>query len=287
MRALVVLFALPALAADQVILIGIDGLAPFGIQAARTPRLDDLRRRGAYTWHARGVMPTSSSSNWASMIMGAGPEQHGVTSNDWQPGKFEFPPACRGTEAIFPTVYGELRRQRPAAKIGIFHHWDDYARLVEKSAPSVVERHPAEAATMEAAVRYWKTARPELLFVHLDHVDHAGHEVGWRTPEYRAAVEEADRLIGLMLDTVRDAGAWDRTLILVSADHGGVGKKHGGLSMEELEIPWIAAGANVRAGFEITEPVNTWDTAATIAWALGLQPHPCWIARPVRGAFRP
>ena len=33
--------------------------------------------------HARGVIPTVSSPNWASMIMGAGPEQHGITSNDW------------------------------------------------------------------------------------------------------------------------------------------------------------------------------------------------------------
>ena len=139
---------------------------------------------------------------------------------------------------------------------------------------------------MEAAIRYWKAQKPALLFLHLDHVDHAGHELGWRTPEYKAAVEAADRLIGQMLDAVRAAGVWDRTLILVSADHGGVGKKHGGLTLEELEIPWIAAGANVRAGFEITEPVNTWDTAATIAFALGIRPHACWIAKPVRSAFR-
>jgi len=45
-------------------------------------------REGAWTLHARGVMPTVSSPNWASMIMGAGPEQHGVTSIDWQPYKF-------------------------------------------------------------------------------------------------------------------------------------------------------------------------------------------------------
>jgi hypothetical protein len=62
-------------------------------------------------------MPTSSSPNWASMIMGAGPEQHGVTSNDWETNKFEIPALEVGPEGMFPTIFGVIRRQRPS-----FHH---------------------------------------------------------------------------------------------------------------------------------------------------------------------
>jgi len=36
---------------------------------------------------------------------------------------------------------------------------------------------------------------------------------------------------------------------------------------------------------EITVPVNTFDTAATIAKIYGLKPSPCWIGRPVVEAF--
>src|SRR5271157_6012000 len=82
----------PALAqvkgVDHVVIVGVDGLSPDGIRKAETPVLHGLMKEGASTLHARGVMPTSSSPNWASIIMGAGPEQHGVTSNDWQPNKF-------------------------------------------------------------------------------------------------------------------------------------------------------------------------------------------------------
>jgi hypothetical protein len=38
-------------------------------------------------------------------------------------------------------------------------------------------------------------------------------------------------------------------------------------------------------GREITVPVNTFDTAATIVRIYGLKPSACWIGRPVVEAF--
>ena len=73
--------------------------------------------------------------------------------------------------------------------------------------------------------------------------------------------------------------------MLVTADHGGKGKGHGGNTMAEIEIPWIIAGPGVVPGKEITTAVNTYDTAATIAYIFGLTPPKCWIARPVEEAF--
>ncbi|MCI0537763.1 MAG: hypothetical protein L0Z50_21325, partial [Verrucomicrobiales bacterium] len=68
---------------------------------------------------------------------------------------------------------------------------------------------------------------------------------------------------------------------------GGKGTKHGGFTMEELEIPWIIAGPGVAPGQEIKSPVNTYDTAATLAHIFGLKAPKAWIARPVLEAFQP
>ena len=65
------------------LVVGVDGLSPQGVGAADTPVLNGLIARGSHTFEARAVFPTSSSPNWMSMITGAGPDQHGVTSNDW------------------------------------------------------------------------------------------------------------------------------------------------------------------------------------------------------------
>jgi arylsulfatase A-like enzyme len=99
-------------------------------------------------------------------------------------------------------------------------------------------------------------------------------------------VAEADRLAGEVLNGLDEAGLSQQTIILVTADQGGKGKDHGGATMAEIEIPWIMRGLGVRPG-KIAAPANTHDTAATVAFILGLTPPDCWIARPVRKAFTP
>jgi hypothetical protein len=277
--------ALPAPRAAHVVVIGCDGMSPDGVKKAKTPVMTRLMRSGAYTLHARGVMPTESSPNWASMIMGAGPEQHGVTSNSWKPYHFDIPPVAYGPGGIFPTVFSALRTQRPRAVIGVFHDWDDFARLVERGVPDVIEHWKGPQPTVEHAVAFLKARRPDFLFIHLDNVDHAGHEKGHGTPEYYQAVEEADRLIGVVLDALEAEGMLERTVVLVTADHGGKAKGHGGATLGEIEIPWIMAGPGIAVGKELQSPVNTFDTAPTIAAVLGIRPPDAWIGRAVREAF--
>jgi predicted AlkP superfamily pyrophosphatase or phosphodiesterase len=281
--------ALPAAAApraEHLVIIGIDGLGAYGLQgSAKLPNIERLRQAGAYTYHARGVMPTSSSPNWASMIMGAGPELHGVTSNAWQPDQFDIPPAVTGPEGIFPTIFGLLRAQRPASKIAFFTEWKDFPRLLERKA--INELYVGESAedTAEHAAATILKSKPSLVFVQFDHVDHAGHKFGHETPEYFAAVEKADALIGQIVDALKKAGIHDRTVVLVTADHGGTGKKHGDPVLRQIEIPWIIAGPGIARGKQIQSPLATYDTAATAAYILGLQPPRAWTGRPVLEAF--
>jgi len=270
----------------HMVVVGVDGLSPDGIIHAQATNLQRLRERGAWTYHARGVMPSSSSPNWASMIMGAGPEQHGVTSNDWQPDKFDIAPIATGSGGIFPTIFGVLREQQPDAIMGVFHDWDGYGRLFERKAVNVIKDTDGPTNAVHEAVEFWKSNKATFTFIHLDHVDHAGHEFGHGTAEYYASVEVADKLIGETIEALRSSGMWETTILLVTADHGGHGKGHGEAIMADLEIPWIITGPGVKAGHEIKSPINTYDPAATIAHVFGLKRPDVWIGRPVREAFK-
>lgn len=267
------------------IVLGFDEMGACALRESRNPTFDRLCNIGASTLKARGVMPTVSSPNWASMIMGAGPEQHGVTSNDWEPDKFEFPPTVVGSGGIFPIIFGTLRQASPSLKIACFHEWDGFARLTERKALDALEHGESPDDTVERAIRYFGANRPDFLFVHFDHVDHAGHTFGHGTKEYFEAVAKADRLAAAILKTVDTAGLTEGTTVLVTADHGGIGKRHGGNSLRELEIPWIIAGPGVRRGHAIRKPVDTFDTAATIAHLFRIEPPAGWIGTPVAEAF--
>jgi arylsulfatase A-like enzyme len=139
---------------------------------------------------------------------------------------------------------------------------------------------------MERAIANLKERHPTFTFVHLDHVDHAGHHFGHGTPEYYDSVGVADKLIGQAIQGLKDAGMWETTILLITADHGGKGKGHGGATMAELEIPWIIRGPGVAAGHEIQAPVNTYDTAVTVAYVFGARTPDVWIGKPVYEAFR-
>lgn len=281
------LAAAPQPATVRVIVLGFDGLGAYALRDSRNPTFDRLSKTGASTLKARGVMPTVSSPNWASMIMGAGPEQHGVTSNDWEPDKFEFPPTVVGRGGIFPTIFGTLRAAKPSANIACFHDWEGFARLTETKVFDKLEHGNGPDDTAARAIRYLKEHHPDLLFVHFDHVDDAGHHFGHGTKEYFEAVAKADRLTNDVLLSVEAAGLASQTIVLVTADHGGVGKHHGGNTLQELEIPWIINGPGVRKGHVVETPVNTFDTAVTLAYLFRIQTPVAWIGRPVVEAFEP
>ncbi len=81
---LILLLSLTSHAQKRVVVIGLDGLSPDGIQKAPTPVLDSLMKQGSYSMNAKAVYPSSSSPNWASMITGTSPAHHEIWSNDWK-----------------------------------------------------------------------------------------------------------------------------------------------------------------------------------------------------------
>lgn len=277
--------ASPAKLIQHVIVVGVDGLSPNGIQKASTPMLDSMIRNGAATMHARSVLPSSSSPNWASMIMGADTEQHGITSNGWEKFDHRLPPAVATKNGTFPTIFTLFKDQQPNARIGAIYDWDGFGRLFEKNDIDFDIDGDHEDGTTKEAVAYIKEHKPKFTFVHLDHVDHAGHSMGHGSQEYYESVQKADSLIAEIVGATKVAGIFDKTMFIVSADHGGLGFGHGGESPAEMTIPFILYGAGIKSGYPIEETVYQLDNAPTVAYALGLRTPQAWIGRPVKGAF--
>lgn len=59
-------------------------------------------------------------------------------------------------------------------------------------------------------------------------------------------------------------GLYEDTHFMFLTDHGGIEYGHGGVSTNEMIVPWGITGPGIRKGFKITEPNNTVNTAATI-----------------------
>ena len=72
--------------------------------------------------------------------------------------------------------------------------------------------------------------------------------------------------LGDIIQATKDSGIFEKTIFIVSSDHGGIEKSHGGKSLVELETPFVIFGNNVKKGFEICDSMMQFDIAATIAY---------------------
>lgn len=271
----------------HVVLIGLDGWGAYSVEKAEMPHVKKMMAEGAYTLKKRSVLPSSSAVNWASMFMGAGPELHGYT--EWGSQTPELPSRILDEDGIFPTVFGLLRRAVPAAEIGCIYEWDGIAYVVDTLALSY-RKHVTEAtekpeATAQYAADYIRKSRPALLAVVIDNPDHVGHSAGHDTPAYYEVLKQLDRYVGQIVRAVEEAGMTEETIFIVTSDHGGIHKGHGGKTMQEMETPFIICGRGVKKGHLIEGSMMQFDIASTIASVFGLQQPQVWIGRPVTEVF--
>ena len=265
-----------------------DGWGAYSVPKADIPAIKSLMTNGCYTLHSRSVLPSSRAINWASMFMGVGTELHGYTT--WGSKTPEIPSREVNERGIAPTIFSVLREQRPKAEIGCLYEWPGIKYLVDTLAMSYQYQTPgyakAPTALCEAAEKYIIEKKPELLAICFEEPDHTGHTKGHDTPAYYQMLKELDGYVERILQAIKKAGIWDDTIIIMTADHGGIKTGHGGKTLREMEIPFIISGKNVRKGMEIKESMMQYDTAAMIAYILGLKQPQSWIGRPVKTVFK-
>ena len=99
------------------------------------------------------------------------------------------------------------------------------------------------------------------------------------------AIAFVDGLIGEILAALESGGYLDNTLLIITADHGGHYLGHGDDSPWDRTIPWLVVGPGVPSGVTLASNISTYDTAATVLYALELPIPEVWDGRPVLEIF--
>lgn len=275
-------------APKHVILVGFDGMSGNAIRnGANMPNLRKLMAEGAYTTECRSILPSSSACNWASMFMGAGPELHGY--NTWGSQKPDLPSRVVTETGIFPNIFSEYRRAYPDAEIGYIYEWSGMKYVADTLAMNLnINIEPTAdnpRGCTDKVVEYIKSKTPDMLVVAFAEPDGVGHGIGWGTKEYMDKLTQLDGYLGEIIQAVNDAGIADETLLIVSADHGGIGTGHGGITMQEMQTPVVFWGKNVKKGYELKNSMMIFDIASTILDVKQTPQPQVWIGRPVVEAF--
>ena len=245
----------------HVVVVGVDGAGSW-FQTADTPNFDRIFQNGAVTYRALASNPTISAECWGSMLLGVGPEVHGLTNEIVS--NRPYP-----TDSQFPSLFRRIRAVMPDVPLGSFCDWDPItAGIVEQNLG--VSHDTADDTQLTPVIcDYIRKEKPTFLFIQFDSVDGAGHQNGYGTEKYLQRLHEVDRLIADVWQAVCDAGMAEDTLFTVIADHGGHGTGHGGWTDEEKYVTFAAAGKTVQKG--TIKQMNIRDLAAVVLYALGIE----------------
>ncbi len=274
-----------AVESQHVLVVGVDGLRVDALQQAATPALDGLIADGAVTYDgfAGGELgeiteqPTFSGPGWSSILTGVWIDKHGVEFNVFDDARFDD----------YPHFFARVREMKPDAYLSSFVTWAPINESILASADADVAYSPdtndsseGDIAVTAAVVSHLGSETPDVVFVHLDEVDHQGHVSGYSTmiPEYVGAVEAVDTQIGEMLEAIRgrETYAVEDWLIIVTSDHGGLGNGHGGQSDDERTIALITSGGSVQIARVISPGPGQTAVPPTVMKHLGLEVDPDW-----------
>jgi len=239
--------ARPSVAAGEgghVVFVTIDGLRADAVKGDTTPTLWQLLGESEYSLDAKTVLPSRTLPAHLSLVSGVSPQRHSVTWNRYRPevGTVE-------TDTLF------LRFEREGLHTALFA---GKRKLAHLAAPERIHHHEAwrarsDAEVMDRALAYLERERPAFTLIHLPRVDRVGHAWGWMGGRQLRAVGEADAQVARLVATLRRLRAEERWTLLITADHGGRGSRHGSAREEDVTIPWIVWGDGVTAG-EIPPP---------------------------------
>jgi len=273
----------------RVLIIGVDGLRGDALKAATAPNIAALEKAGTYTFNAVAggqldgptKQPTISGPGWSSILTGVCTNKHGVTSNSSKPGLYHVEAAPHFAKRLKETV--------PTASVESITSWNWIEDYFIAAQPDVINYHvkadgPEEPErdidVKNKAVICLQKTDPDIMFLHFNQVDGAGHGTGFtpENPEYMSAITVVDGLIGEVMTAIqaRPQFAKEKWMVILTADHGGKLKAHGGQSPEERTIPMIVSGALVPPLHLVTETPGQFVVPATTLQYLGVPVKPEW-----------
>jgi len=259
----------------HVIILGIDGAGAFEAKC-NTPNMDRIFSQGIWTAKCISSFPPISSQCWGSMLTGVKPSVHKKTNkNTWKTNPYN--------NSVYPTIFKLAKETNPSYKLASFGNWTPfYEGLIEQDIGLVTDAGEDDVLT-EKISEYIKSEKPNLMFVQLDSVDHAGHSKGWGTKSFYNAMQNVDGYVGQIYEAIKEAGILDDTLFIITADHGGQLKGHGGVLPSEFMICFGAAGKTVNQSSNLK--LKGRDLAAIVCYAMNLKTNGNWTSEVPEGFF--
>jgi len=253
------------LPARHLVFIGLDGWSGAYMSKANMPTVKRMMAAGASSLYMQCVMPSSSLPNWTVLFSGTPLEQQ--------------------NREPFPSIFSLVNDSAGKNSAVLFYQSTDFQKLpfFENVETRIISSDLESAKLIASCIAEMKPVFTAIVF---DEPDATGHKKRWGSNAYYTKLSEMDNLIAHIEMAVKDAGIYDDTAFVLSADHGGAFWGHGQNTSKQRRIPIVIYGNMIKNGYAIPESLGIYDVAPTMAAILGLKAPPEWTGRIIPGIYK-
>ncbi len=268
-----------------------DRLTPYGYHRNTSPYLNELASRGIVFKHVESQSSWTKAS-MASLWLGMYPERTGV-----QRFMHGVPPEATMPAELFKengfVTAGIWRNGWVANNFGFDQGFDLYYRpsrnrpvnAVRTHNPGVYRIPGTDLDATESAMEFIIGNAHQRFFLYVHYMDvhqylysDTSPDFGTDFPDiYDSSIHWTDRNIKLLMELLEEQGLLDRTLVVLSSDHGEAFWEHGmegharTLYRETQEVPWIIVPPFELERIDVTERVANVDVWPTIYDLVGIE----------------
>ncbi len=286
-----------------------DFIGCYGRQNARTPQLDRLAAEGALFEKAFSSNPITQPAH-STILTGVYPMVHGVRDNSM----FKLPEE-RSTlaeimkDAGYATgaAIGGFPLVREFGLAQGFDFYDDditgnredfRGRADRRQGGTWYDERPAGHVN-DAILPWLRENINDPFFVwlhywdpHLPHIAPAPYGEVYAHDPYQGEIAYADESLGTILAELKEAGVYDRTIVVMTSDHGEGRDEHHEATHAylaygtTLHVPLIVKAPGIGNGRRIDQSVGTVDIVPTVLDLVGVDGPPELQGRSLAGLIR-
>jgi len=291
---------------DHVLIVTIDTLRAdrlgcYGAADVATPNIDRLAREGGMAADALVHVPLTRPSH-VSIFTGLYPSQHGIRDNISPPLAADVPTLASVFKAAGFRTSGFVSSIVLSAQSGLARGFDDYSDRFDAGADDARFLDTLQRRgdiTTDEAIGWLGRHAPDRTFtwVHL-YDPHDPYEPPepyasrYADRPYDGEVAWSDELVGRLDAALTRLGIRDRTLVVVTSDHGeGLGEHdepvHGFFVYQStLRVPLVVRGPGVAAGSRLKTLFRAVDLFPTVLELAAVPAPPSSASQPRPGRSR-
>ncbi|PLK45712.1 alkaline phosphatase family protein [Emticicia sp. TH156] len=211
-----------------VVMVSFDGFRHDYVEKYQPENIRKFIKKGAAATRMLPSYPSKTFPNHYTLVTGLYPEHHGLVDNSfYDAGRDAYYTIRQRDKVEDPYYYGGLPIwqlvQQHGMKAASFF-WVGSEAPVGGEYPSYFHKYDGVVPYKNRiqAVFDWlnlpEAQRPHLITVYFDMVDTKGHEYGPHAPETKAAVMQADSLVGMLMNGLKKIKL--PVDVILTADHG-------------------------------------------------------------------